>query len=651
MTDDDALETPAGTARIPSPTPPPPDVSLFDAVTGSFAGRLDALAGIGATSPPRPIDEGLLTEDDLDATETPRPPQASSRAIDPIDPVAGAAASSGSLDVTVRQGRGRIPLRIPDDAIPASMSPQPPPVEAVEPSENSGPQEQVASTGVVVQVMRIISVGKPAPAKPTEPLATALPIDTGLTPPRDANVEVTWSAQTAELASQHLDYEEVEPEPDDDLDVAAYVPPPVALQSAPPPPSRARMASVTDTDLGAPFIPAGAVGPLPPIEPPRPRMASVPVMVAPQQSEPDDDLLEEADVAPDSLHPKAEADPTTERVPSSPKVLLSPPPPPQSRPTATPTPPQPSTVVLSPEDILGAVTPPRGQPAVHLDIEEEVHEVEEVQPAPPPPSRPAKPPRRAAALEDRPPRVRPAWEEVFTDDFVRAFPRLTQPQVDPEVTFIENSLGVSKGGVILDLGCGAGQHAVEYASRGYNIIGYDLSITMLALASDEAQERGQKINFLQGDMRDMAFQEMFDGVYSWATSFGFFDEEKNISVIQRVHRALRQSGMFLLDVVNRDFIVTCLPSLNWFEGDGCVCIDDAQFDSFTSRLRVKRTLMREDGKSRDVEYSVRLYGLHEIGKILHDCGFKVIEVSGHPAMPGAYFGAESPRMIILAERK
>jgi len=247
-------------------------------------------------------------------------------------------------------------------------------------------------------------------------------------------------------------------------------------------------------------------------------------------------------------------------------------------------------------------------------------------------------------------RQKPWWEELFGDDYLRTFDRLSAKHISREVDFVENSLGVEKGAVILDLACGAGQHAVELASRGYNVVGYDLSLAMLARAADEAQERQQKLNFLQGDMREMAFEEMFDGVYCWATSFGYFDEERNLSVLQRIHRALRQGGMLLLDVINRDYVAPRSPSLVWFEGDGCVCMDDMHVDFFTSRLRVKRTVMFDDGRSRELDYSIRLYALHELGKLLHDSGFKVVEVTGHLAHVGVFFGSESPRMTVLAER-
>jgi SAM-dependent methyltransferase len=248
-------------------------------------------------------------------------------------------------------------------------------------------------------------------------------------------------------------------------------------------------------------------------------------------------------------------------------------------------------------------------------------------------------------------RARPWWEELFGDDFIRTMAKITDAQIYAECDFIEDSLGVAKGAMVLDLGCGTGRHAIELTRRGYQVVGYDLSLPMLARAADEAQERDQKLNFLQGDMRDMTFEDTFDGIYSWNTSFGFFEEEKNAQVITRVHKALRMGGQFLLDVINRDFLIRQAPSLAWFEGDGCICMDEMGIDWITSRMRVKRTMMMDDGRSKEIEYSVRVYSLHELGKILHDHGFRVAEVSGRTATPGVFFGNESPRTLILAEKR
>ena len=248
-------------------------------------------------------------------------------------------------------------------------------------------------------------------------------------------------------------------------------------------------------------------------------------------------------------------------------------------------------------------------------------------------------------------RTRPWWEELFNDDYIRTMAKITDAQIAEEASFIEESLGVAPGAMVLDLACGTGRHAIELTRRGYKMVGFDLSLAMLARAADEASDRTQKLNFVQGDMREMTFENTFDGIYCWNTSFGFFEEEKNAQVVQRVHKALRPGGQFLLDVVNRDYIVRQSPSLAWFEGDGCICMDEMQIDWITSRMRTKRTMMMDDGRTKEIEYSIRVYALHELGKLLHENGFKVVEVSGRAATPGVFFGSESPRTLILAEKR
>ena len=270
-----------------------------------------------------------------------------------------------------------------------------------------------------------------------------------------------------------------------------------------------------------------------------------------------------------------------------------------------------------------------------------------------PPNKRRRPPPPSSRHHDKPKPLHEAgprkwWEEMFSEEFLRAIPILSPRQLEREVDFVDEALSVERGGRILDLACGAGQHAVELAARGYDVVGFDLSQSQLDWASGLAQERGQRLQFTYGDMRELAYSEAFDAIYSWNTSFGFFEEEKNVDVAQRIFRALRPGGRFLLDVINRDFVVAQQPGQTWFEGDGCVCIDDVHIDFITSRMKVKRTMMLTNGKNRECTYSVRIYGLHELGKILHDVGFKVLNVSGGPEMPGVFFGSTSPRIIILA---
>ena len=48
---------------------------------------------------------------------------------------------------------------------------------------------------------------------------------------------------------------------------------------------------------------------------------------------------------------------------------------------------------------------------------------------------------------------------------------------------------------------------------------------------------------------------------------------------------------------------------------------------------------------------MRLYSLHELGQIVQQMGFRVLEVSGQEAVCGAFFGSHAPRILMLAERR
>ncbi len=255
------------------------------------------------------------------------------------------------------------------------------------------------------------------------------------------------------------------------------------------------------------------------------------------------------------------------------------------------------------------------------------------------------------ASSQKQPRRRQWYETLFSDDYLRTVVRPTAAQISRQVDFMQASLGVTKGTAVLDVGCGLGQHALEFARRGCLVVALDLALPMITRAAEDAQQEGLRINFLHKDIRDIGFEGTFDAVVCVGTTFGFFDDEQNREVLGRLANALKPGGRLLLEVVNRDHVLSSQPNLQWFEGDGCVVMEESDFNYYSSRLTVKRTMMREDGRQTESEYSIRLYALHELGQMMQQVGFRVKEVSGQQATRGVFFGAESNRIILLAERK
>jgi len=79
-----------------------------------------------------------------------------------------------------------------------------------------------------------------------------------------------------------------------------------------------------------------------------------------------------------------------------------------------------------------------------------------------------------------------------------------------ECDFIEKELGYNKTLKILDVGCGTGRHTIELTKRGYLVTGVDLSAAQLRRAKEKAEQENLQIVFIQGDARNLPFQNQFD---------------------------------------------------------------------------------------------------------------------------------------------
>ncbi|MDX2020679.1 MAG: methyltransferase domain-containing protein [Deltaproteobacteria bacterium] len=337
-----------------------------------------------------------------------------------------------------------------------------------------------------------------------------------------------------------------------------------------------------------------------------------------------------------------------------------------------------ATPIVPPPRITASVAPAFAQ-AMEESVSDEVELVEDaaastsITPppvpatAPPSRSRPVMPPLPVApvvpssdpasetwaeplAARPRRKRTKPWYEEVFDEDYLRTLPFMTAEQTLREVNFIKASLEPPEGGEILDVACGYGRHSIELAQRGLKVTGIDLSLPLLIRAADESQRRALSVNFVHADMREMSFDNQFDGACCMMTSFGYFDEETNLKVAQGIFKGLKPGGRLLIDAINRDYIVTDLPTRVWWEGDGCVVLEEVDFSFNTSRISVRRSVVFQDGRQIEQDISIRAYSLHELGRLFRQAGFRVTEVSGSLATRGHFFGATSRNLLMLCEK-
>jgi len=134
-------------------------------------------------------------------------------------------------------------------------------------------------------------------------------------------------------------------------------------------------------------------------------------------------------------------------------------------------------------------------------------------------------------------------QEPFTADSVR------------ETEFLLEVLDLPVGAAVLDVGCGTGRHAVEFARRGYVVTGLDLSAGMLAEAAKAAAHAGVAVELIRADATDFAFATTFDAAVCVCegafTLVGFEDPfEHDAAILRNVFAVLKPGALFVLTASN-----------------------------------------------------------------------------------------------------
>lgn len=106
-----------------------------------------------------------------------------------------------------------------------------------------------------------------------------------------------------------------------------------------------------------------------------------------------------------------------------------------------------------------------------------------------------------------------------------------------------------KGKKALDVGCGGGILAEEFAAAGFSVTGIDPSENSIQTAKKHAIQNGLNIHYETGTAENLPYPDnSFDVVYCCDVLEHVRDLNKAISEISRV---LKSGGMFFFDTINR----------------------------------------------------------------------------------------------------
>lgn len=231
-----------------------------------------------------------------------------------------------------------------------------------------------------------------------------------------------------------------------------------------------------------------------------------------------------------------------------------------------------------------------------------------------------------------------AWTERTESEVMRAL-KMVRPQ---------------GGERVLDLACGSGRHSLELVRQGFSVVGVEISSELIEIARREAESQGLEATFIEGDLRELDFEEEFDIVLNLNDgAVGYFEtDEENHRTFEVISRALKSGGKNLIQVPNVLYARARLPQRSWIPSSNMVELvehrwnkGDRYMEGAMIPLRFGEVLEELKG----IEFRQRLYTVEELQEIYASVGMtfeRVFHGNGRPKEP-----TDSQFEIFAAARK
>ncbi len=239
----------------------------------------------------------------------------------------------------------------------------------------------------------------------------------------------------------------------------------------------------------------------------------------------------------------------------------------------------------------------------------------------------------------------PWYDNYFTADYwTYADAEYTPERTKAEVEYLAGVLDRhAPGRRVLDLGCGAGRHAIGLARLGFEVTGVDVSAQTLSRAAAAAAEAGVRVEFCRADLL---------GPAGWGAgpadaaicvqAFGWGTDQDQLRLLRTVRRLLPADGLLVLDHSSILAIAGIYQPTARATIGAATFTFNREYDPVSGRSGGNVQVRRPDGSQAVLPDDVRLYTPAEVGALLARAGFEVLETdadfcSGQPVIIGTRY--------------
>lgn len=214
--------------------------------------------------------------------------------------------------------------------------------------------------------------------------------------------------------------------------------------------------------------------------------------------------------------------------------------------------------------------------------------------------------------------------------------------------------GVDKG-LVLELGCGTGAMTRRMATKGYDMIGIDISEEMLSIARQKSEGLEDGILYLCQDMREFELYGTVAAVFCVCDSINYMLTAEDLSKVFRlVANYLDPGGLFIFDMDTEYLYREVLgDNINFMKHELGDFVWENSFypEDMINEVNLTLYIKQENAlyKRYEETHIRRAYDVNTVKSLLTEAGLEMVgayhELTGKRARP------DSERIYIIAREK
>jgi SAM-dependent methyltransferase len=206
--------------------------------------------------------------------------------------------------------------------------------------------------------------------------------------------------------------------------------------------------------------------------------------------------------------------------------------------------------------------------------------------------------------------------------------------------------GTEPGARVLDLACGPGRHALEFARRGFRVTGVDRTESYLERARALALAEELDIEWVRADMRELDREREFDLAVNLFTAFGYFeDPEDDRRVAANLVASLRSGGTVVMEMMGKEVLARRFRPRDWSRlPDGRIMLEERRIASGWDWAE-NRWILLDGDRRLEFEFCHRIYSAAELAGLLRRCGCESVKVFG--GLDGRPYDHEAKRLTLV----